>query len=208
MSSYTLTYAATLTVTVGTSGVVDDGNGLFHKDFTVPAFKPASAMINQAVAQRRIGDEYGAKVKALDETTLRMTWFGDPGETEGLLNDESTGLDEIIAVDVEIFDLNAIGNAFNELLFRSLRILGYLGENVMQDLIETDDAGNVVQYRLRLFDTRAHCEAAKPDKPDGSSMQTGELARILMNQDIEISKNDRSLLLRVLTDVITTPGLT
>lgn len=207
MSNYSLVYRTTLTVTVGTSGVVDDGNGRFHKDFTIPAVKVGTTFVNQNPTYRRIGDEYGATVKLLNATTLRMSWYGMPGTTEGLVNDESTGLDEIMEVECEVFDLNAVGNDLKELLFRMARTLGYLGENVMNDLIEYDNAGNVVQYRLRLFDTKVHCESATPDRPDGSSMQTGELARITMSQDIDIGKNDRALLMRVLTDLIATPGV-
>lgn len=208
MSSYNLKYAITLEVTVGSMGVVDDGDGLFHKDFTVPAFKVASAMLNIAgVNQRRIGDESGASVHVVNATTLRLKWFGDPNQPEGLLHDDATDLDEIISVAVEIFDLNELGNSLNELLFRMTRALGYLGENILQDKLHYDDAGNLDHYRLRIFDTRAHCEAATPDT-DNVAMEPGELARVSMDQEIEMAKNDRALLIRVLTDVATTPGLT
>lgn len=208
MSDYNMVYRTELSVTVGSADVVDDGDGAFHKDFALPApIKLGSAFLTQACRYRRIGDEYGATVRLFDEETLRMAWYGSPDETEGLLNDESTGLDEIITVAVEVFDLEEMGDELKEILFQGLRVLGYLGENVMQDLLDYDDAGNLVTYRLRVFDTRANCEAATPELPDGQALQTGELARVTMNQDIVPDRNDRELLTRVLTDVLATPGV-
>lgn len=207
MSTYSCVYRTTLSVTVGTTGVVDDGNGAFHKDFTIPATKVGTTWLNQANRSRRLGDEYGATVELVSATVLRMRWYGDPDAPEGLVNDETTTLDEIVAVYVEAFDLSPIGDDLKELLFRTLRIVSLLGENVINDLIIPDDAGNVVQYRLRLFDSRPNAEAATPDLPDGNAMETGELSRITMSQDIDIGKNDRALLMRVLTDIIATPGV-
>lgn len=206
MADYSLAYRTSLTVTVGSAGVEDDGDGAFHKDFTIPQQVMGESFLNVQIRERRIGDEYGASVEWIDSVTLRMKWFGDPGTTEGLLNDESTGLDEIIVAQVEIMKLAEFMTDVKEILFQGLRTLGYLGENVMQDLLEYDNAGNLVSYRLRIFQSRATLEAATPDRPDGSDLQTGEISRVTMTQDILLSKNDRALLLRVLTDVAETPG--
>lgn len=208
MVDYNMVYRTNLSVTVGTSGVVDAGNGLFYKDFTLPAaVKLGSTFIQQSCRYRRIGDEYGATVELFDEDTLRMKWYGDPNTTEGLLNDESTGLDEIMDVAVEVFDIEELGDDLQEILFRATRTLAYLGENVVQDLLEYDQAGNLVEYRLRTFDSRANAEGCTPDLPQGEALETGELGRVLMSQDIEMDKNDRSLLMRVLTDVLATPNV-
>lgn len=206
MADYNLLYHTTLSVTVATAGVVDAGNGLFYKDFTIPEQVLGETFLEQAVRERRIGDEYGATVEFFDNVTLRMKWYGDPATTEGLVNDETTGLDEIIEVDVQVKKMDEFFSDIKELLFRALRILGYLGENVMQDLLVYDTPGNLVQYRLRIFSTKEYLEAATPDRPDGSTLQAGEVSRVTMDQDILLAKNDRSLLTRVLTDVIDTPG--
>lgn len=202
MADYSVMYRTTLTVTVGSTGVIDDGGGAFHKDFTIPEVVLGESKIHQRMRERRIGDSYGATVEFFDNVTLRMRWYNDGA----LVNDEATGLDEIISVNVEVEDLDPVLSDLKEMLFDLLRIKGYLGENVIQDLLEFDAAGNIVTYRLRVFDSRTNAEAATPDRPDGSSMQTGELSRVTMSQDIVMSKNDRALLMRVLTDVIATPG--
>lgn len=203
MADYSLMYRTTLRVTVGSSGVVgpdaDDG---YYKDFTIPEVALGMAKVESEIKYRRIGDEYGASVKFQDNVTLRLSWYGL------LQNDEATGLDEIISADVEVQDLDGALSDVKEILFRAQRILGYLGENTVQDLLEYDAAGNVVSYRLRVFDSRTNAEACTPDRPDGSSLQTGELARVTMSQDIVMAKNDRALLIRVLTDVLDTPGNT
>ncbi len=208
MSDYNMVYRASISVTVGSADVVDDGDGAFHKDFALPSpVKTGSTFLTQSCRYRRIGDEYGATVRLFDEETLRMEWYGDPLTDEGLLNDESTGLDEIITCTVEVFDLEELGDELKELLFYAVRVLAYLGENIIQDLLEYDDAGNLVSYRLRTFNSKVNCEAATPDIDAGDALETGELARVTMSQDIEMSKNDRALLLRVLTDVAATPGV-
>jgi hypothetical protein len=199
-----------LKVTVGDAGLVNNGDGSWYKNFTLPApVKPGSTFIQQACRESRIPalpepaltlEHRGAAVELFDANTVRLRWNG------ALATDIEAG-NETISVAIEVFDLDNLGDDIQELLFRTARALGYLGENVMNDLLLYDQAGNVVQYRLRVFSSRTNCEAATPDLPDGSAMQTGEYARVTMNQDIEISKNDRALMLRVLTDIIATPGV-
>ena len=209
MSDYSLIYRTVLTVTEGDSGLVDAGGGLWYKEFTIPAVNTGTAKVDAEVAESRIPslpepdltlEHRGAFVQLYSATKLRLYWRG------ALSVDPEAG-QEAISARVEVFDLDTVINEILELDFKLARLLGYLGENVMQDLLEYDDAGNLVQYRLRLFDTKVNAEAATPDRADGSALQTGELARVTMSQDIEISKNDRALLMRVLTDIIATPGV-
>jgi len=205
-ADYTLAYRTELSVTVGSADVVDDGDGAFHKDFTIPQQNPDTAILHYHPRERRIGDSYGATVEWVDNVTLRLRWLGDPDQPEGLLNDESTGLDELIAVRVEVFDLNDFFVDMNTINFKLSRVLGYLGENVLQDLIDYDAAGNVVSYRLRIFNTRSAAEAATVDNAS-DDLEAGELCRVTMSQDIVMAKNDRQSLLRVLTDLLdTVPG--
>ena len=205
MADYSLVYRTVLTVTVGDDDIIDGGGGLFYKDFALPAsVKPGSTFIQQACREARIPtvpepsltlESRGALVRLLDEDTLRLEWFGE------LANDPEAG-DEKIAVSVEVFDIDRVGNDLRESLYRQQRILGYLGENTRQDLLDYDDAGNIRSYRLRVFDSRANAEASTPELPDGEDLQTGELSRVRMTQRILTNTNDRSLLLKVLTDVL------
>ncbi|HEV3029017.1 MAG TPA: hypothetical protein VG457_15680, partial [Planctomycetota bacterium] len=86
--------------------------------------------------------------------------------------------------------------------------LGYLGENVIQDLLTYDTAGNLVSYRARVFDSEADANAATFDIPEASSLQAGELSRILVTIDIDIANNDRQSLIMTLDKLETpTPGV-
>lgn len=136
-----------------------------------------------------------ATVRILDANTVRVEW-------DGTLADGET-----IDVAWEVWDIAPLGDDIKEILFRLLRVLGYLGENCRQDLLQYDDAGNVVRYRLRIFDSREHAEASDLDLPEGSGLQDGELARAVVTQDIDAGKNDRIDLMQVLDTVIPTPGV-
>ena len=146
-------------------------------------------------------DYRGVTAFLLNSTTLRIEWNGV------LSTDSGTGASETISVSWEVVDLENLGDDLKEILFRLQRALGYLGENAVQDLLVYDDAGNMTQYRLRCFNSDDNAQAATINIPDGSSLETGELARVTVTQDIQIAKNDRLSLTRLLTDLLATPGV-
>lgn len=137
-----------------------------------------------------------AFLRILNATTVRMEWDGvlDVGET--------------IEAHFDVFDMENVGDDVKELLFRLQRILGYLGENMLQDLLLYDDAGNMVQYRLRVFNSKVNTESATLDLPQLSPFETGELARQMVTQDVNAARNDRLSLVRLLTDLLSpSPGV-
>lgn len=136
-----------------------------------------------------------ATVRVLDANTVRVEWDG------------TLAAGETITVAYEVWDISPIGDDIKEILFRLMRALGYLGENCRQDLCQYDDAGNCIQYRLRIFDSRANAEASDLDLPLGSGLQDGEIARAIVTQDIDTGKNDRIDIMQVLDTVIATPGV-
>lgn len=137
----------------------------------------------------------GATARLFDENTVRIAW-------DGTL---ATG--ETIDVNWEVWDFNDVGNDLLEILFRELRILAYLGENLVTDLLTYDDAGNIVTCRLRIFDTKAHAETCIFDLPIGSGLEDGELARAQIVQEIDKPTNNRTALIRTLEEVADTPGV-
>jgi hypothetical protein len=138
-------------------------------------------------------EAFGACVRILDATHVRLEWNG------------TLAAGETIDACFEVFDIENLGDDIKEILFRNERILGYLGENIVQDTLIYDDAGNMTSYRLRVFDSKVNAEAATVDFV--GVLQTGERARVTMTQDINFRKNDRLSLIRVLTDVLVTPGV-
>lgn len=137
----------------------------------------------------------GASVRILNSTTVRMEWDG------------TLAAGETIDAAYDVFDLENFGDDMKEALFRLQRLLGYQGENCVQDNITYDDAGNMTAYRLRVFSSKTNAEAATLDLEDGEALETGELVRIQVTQDINIGTNDRLSLYRVLTDLLATPGV-
>lgn len=131
-----------------------------------------------------------ATVRLLNTTTVRMEWDG------------TLAAGETIEASFDVFDLENFGDDIKEILFRLQRILG---DNMLQDSILLDNAGNMTQFRLRFFDSQANAAAATPDFTGG--LQTGETARVTLTQDINVATNDRKSLLKVRTDVIATPGV-
>lgn len=204
------------------------------KDVTITAVDLTRAKAMMTFRQLRTNGHDGITVKFLNATTLRFQ-FGviDTGDTinaEWMVEEEktprsatmrllnattvelswdggalATGETIVAAYDVE--DFNDVGNDFKEVLFRLSRVLGYLGENTRQDLITYDDPGNMILYRLRIFDTKAHAESSTINLPDGEDLENGELARVRMTQAILASQNDRTGMIRVLTDLLATPGV-
>lgn len=112
---------------------------------------------------------------------------------------------EELVVAYEVYDLDDVVDKMNEQLYRLTRVLGLLGENALKDLISRDDAGNEVSWRLRVFDTKAHAEAATVDLPDGESLETGELCRVLQTREIIVDVNDETSVLMTRTDLAATP---
>lgn len=187
MAAKTLVQRAVVTITNA-----DAGN---TKDFLLnTAVKLGSTFIVSSVMENRAGNARGATVQLQDATHVRISW---PGALAG---------GESITVSYEVYDLDDIADDLLEILFRQERTLGYLGENTLQDKMVEDDAGNIVSYRLRLFDTKANAEAATVDI-DAAFPQAGERARIAVSQDVDFDTNDRVSLLRVRTDLIATPGV-
>ncbi len=187
MAAKTLVQRAEVTITNA-----DGGN---FKDFVIPsAVKLGSTFIVSSVMENRAGNARGATVRLEDATHVRVSW---PGALAG---------GESITVSYEVYDLDDVADDLLEILFRMERMLGYLGENTLQDDIEVDDAGNIVSYRIRLFDTEAHAAAATVDI-EGNFPQLGERARIEVSQDVDFDTNDRVSLLRLRTELITTPGV-
>ncbi len=134
-----------------------------------------------------------ATLRILDPDNVRLEWDGT------LVAGES------IVASFDVWDIENFGDDIKELLFRLQRIAGYLGENCVQDELTYDDAGNLTKFRLRLFDSKVNAEDATADTVGG--LETGETARVDISQTIRIDKNDRILLLKVLTDLIVTPGV-
>lgn len=204
------------------------------KDVVITSVDVNKAKASVSFYEKRTNDEHGVRIKVLDATHIRLE-FGtiDTGDTINInwlveedvttrgatvrladathVNLEWDGgallAGETIDATYEVWDVEDVGDDLKEILFRLARLLGYNGENVRQDLITYDDPGNMIMYRLRVFDNRTHAEASTPDLPDGEDLETGELARIRMTQEILASQNDRTGMIRVLTDLLDTPGI-
>jgi hypothetical protein len=212
MATMNMTYRTVLEVAAGAAGIVDAGGGLFYKDFSIAptAVKLGSTFLLSEAAESRIPtvpepsltlEHRGAFVTLVGVSTLRLYWRG------ALATDAEAG-PEKISVGVQLLDLNELGNSFLEVLFRLQRILGELGNNQIQDLLVRDDPGNVTQYRVRVFDTKANAQAATKNLPDGSPLEAGELSRRTVVVQIDVRKNDRTSLTGVQDLILTpTPGV-
>jgi hypothetical protein len=212
MATMNMTYRTVLEVAAGAAGIVDAGGGLFYKDFSIAptAVKLGSTFLLSEAAESRIPtvpepsltlEHRGAFVTLIAVSTLRLYWRG------ALATDAEAG-PEKISVGVQLLDLNELGNSFLEVLFRLQRILGELGNNQIQDLLVRDDPGNVTQYRVRVFDTKANAQAATKNLPDGSPLEAGELSRRTVVVQIDVRKNDRTSLTGVQDLILTpTPGV-
>ena len=113
---------------------------------------------------------------------------------------------EKIVASVDVFDLEDLGDDIKEILFRQVRLLGYNGENAMQDQITFDTQGNMLTYRVRTFDSKVNMDAATANET--GALVTGELARITFTQTIKVAKNDRTLSTEALTDIAPNPDIT
>ena len=135
-----------------------------------------------------------ATVRLVDANNVELAWDGvlQPG-------------DQIVA-SVDVFDLEDLGDDIKEILFRQVRLLGYEGENSMQDLIVYDTQGNMLTYRVRTFDSKVNLDGAT--KGATGALETGELSRVTFTQTIVVGKNDRTLATEALTDVLLNPDIT
>lgn len=177
MAVYSLVQSGTITA------VAADGAG--PKDFTLgTAVKLGTAKVVATVRENRTGDERGATLRLLNTTTVRMEW-------EGTL----AGAETIVAA-FFVEDVENLGDDVKEVLYRLTRALGYLGENSIQDKIVADDAGNTIQYRIRVFDSKANAAAATIDTD--AALETGEIARVQAVQQVSVSTNDRRVLTRTI----------
>ena len=137
-----------------------------------------------------------ATVRLLDANTVRLEWDG------------TLVAGEKIVASVEVFDIENLGDSIRELEFRTGMTLNYLGHNLMQDLIVMDKQGNLLSFRLRGFDTEVNLAAATKNIAEVQPLETGERFRTTITQDIRTDRNDRILLLKTLTDLLTpTPGV-
>jgi hypothetical protein len=202
MSTYACIHRGVVTVTVG---------DVSPKDIALPApIKLGTATVHATVKESRVPDpvldlDYrGATIRILDVNTLRMEWNGT------LAVDPDTGGIESISLSYEVFDISVIGDDLKEIIHRCNRLLGFEGENKMQDLVSVDDANRMVSWRVRIFDTQAHALAATPDVPLATPLQTGELSRCYVSQDFSTDgKNNRTLLESntAPADIAVTPGI-
>ncbi|MCJ2530755.1 MAG: hypothetical protein LN413_00335 [Candidatus Thermoplasmatota archaeon] len=146
----------------------------------------------EAVEHRAIGS---INARLLNEASQDKIEFDWP-------DDMQTG--ETIKVSWEVHDLENLGDDMKDVLFRLQGILGYLGENLVQDLIVSDQAGNLTQYRMRVFQDKATANAATLNLADGSPLETGEQRRTTVTQNVIKAKNTRSTMRKVL-DLILSP---
>lgn len=168
-------------------------------DIALPgdAVKLASAYPLVQVRETRLGSELGATAYLFDASTLRIEFKVTP-----------LPAGEEIVVRWYVFDIENLGDEIKEVLFRLQGILGYLGENLVQDLITSDQSGNITQYRMRVFDSKANAENAVLNKVDGSPLDMGEQRRVTVTQNVIKAKNTRSTMRKVLDLILSpTPGV-
>jgi hypothetical protein len=137
----------------------------------------------------------GATLRLLSTTQVRMEWDG------------TLAAGETIDAAFDVYDLDTVGNELLELDFKLLRLLGFSGENSMEDGLDYDQAGNPVLIRIRTFDTKAHRLLATEDIPDGDPLETGELSRVKATLSWSTGKNRPDLIVSDLLDVAATPGV-
>ena len=167
-------------------------------DIALPgeAIKLGSTYPLVQVRETRLGNESGVTAYLFDDETLRIEFKVTP-----------LPAGEEIVVRWYVFDLENFGDDMKEALFRLQTILAVLGENMIQDLIASDSSGNLLQYRVRLFDSKTNALAATFNLKDGSPLETGELKRHTATQDVIKGKNTRSSLRKVLDISADTPGV-
>lgn len=83
---------------------------------------------------------------------------------------------------------------------RLKRLLGLAGEHQLVDGYLYDDAGNISECRVRIFNNKANRDAANAwsDRPGGEadpapSVETGEITRYIMTAQHQLSRNLRNV---------------
>lgn len=139
--------------------------------------------------------ELGATARLLNTTTLRVEW------------DRALEDDETITVAYEVIDLDDVGDSLLEVLFRLQRVLGFQGENSIQDLQTYDGAGNPTGFRVRVFATEADTENATVKIDEGSALEDGELSRyqVVINWNAGANRPDSTIAVR--THLAPTPEI-
>jgi hypothetical protein len=160
----------------------------------------ALSVTEEIVAEYEITEHHltrrGATLRLLDEDTVRAEW--DAQLTTG----------ETISIAYEVYDIEDVGDDLKEILFRMARVLGFQGENSIQDLMNYDQAGNPTTFRVRVFDSEANKDAATVDLPEGDGLQTGELSRYKTTLNWSAGRNRPTSISSSRTHLLTpTPGV-
>jgi hypothetical protein len=137
----------------------------------------------------------GATVRLLSATVARLEW-------DGTLQDGET-----IDCFFEVFDLDDEVDQLLELDYKLVRLLGYAGENSLVDLHSYNQAGNMDQFRVRVFDTAVNMNNATVDLPEGEALETGEKSRALVTIEWDPATNRRKTIYRETTALAATPGI-
>lgn len=188
MANFSLVQRQEVTITNA-----DAGNS---KDFLLlTAVKLGSAYVVSSVMENRAGNARGATAKLIDATHVRISW---PGALAG---------GESITVSFEVFDADDVCDELLELHFRADRALAYLGGNIIKDKVVYNDAGVMVSWRLRLFDSKANAEAALSTIDTLGGLVTGEVQRINVTKDVTVGLNKLKSLAGLADVPIATPGV-
>ena len=212
-----------------------DGAG--PKDTPIAAVLKDASHLTSSISVDRTGSQQGATVFLLTNISVRLDWPGTlagsdeikasvavieslpargvnirlttPTNVEVSWDKGTLLAGESIDVAFEVFDIENLGDDIKEILFRQKRILSFHGENVIEDLIKYDDAGNPITYRVRTFNSKANAEAATFDIPDADPLEVGELTRVGVIQDFNIETNDRlSIIMTLIKGPASNPDIT
>jgi len=103
--------------------------------------------------------------------------------------------------DLAIRRLDYLRNDIENVMFPRLRrILTNSGENTRIDLFTYDDAGNILSFRVRHFDSKVNAEASTNDIADTALPQEGEIATYRVSQTWQQPRKLR-------TDHLSTPDV-
>ncbi len=139
----------------------------------------------------------GATLRISAEDELSLEWDGG-----------ALAAGESIDMAYEVFDYNHAGDDIKELLFRAQLALAAHGGNMMMDLVEYDDPGNRINWRIRLFSSEDDLSSATPDLTESEGLETGELARWKATKTIDDQgENEVELLTIVETHRADTPDV-
>lgn len=127
------------------------------------------------------------------------------GKTYGIVLKEGTGEPSVFRVynftilphdqDFTRIDNQLVylrNNQENVLFPRLKRILGLGGENSLLDQFSYDSAGNILAFRIRLFQDSVAASAATRDIDDSDLPEVGEIASYFVSQDISLPRSLRT----------------